>query len=302
MNSAFLFFSILSLISSSVGLNDPTRILGTDIEKIVEQKNIKPIKSPNQLGVKIEAKSGIVIDVETGKILFSKNEDFALPMASLTKLMTSLTVFYSDQYHPEDEVKISRKAALLRWQGADIKLNEGEVILAKDLLRGVLIASANDASCAMAEYIGGSETEFVAKMNQKAQTLGLTNSIFMNSHGLDQEGHYSTAYDLALITRELLKFPEFIEIVSTSEYEFNSLEPASYYHRFRNTNKLLDLDFMRIIGGKTGFTDQAGFCLMLLGEKDGHKIISVVLGSNDAFFDSKILMDWIEEAYEWKDG
>jgi len=255
-----------------------------------------PARDEKMLGVKLTAEAAIVLDRESGKILFSKNIHKKLPEASLTKIMTAITVLDRDR-NPDETVTITKTPLAVQALGAHMRLAPGEKISVYNLLAGLLISSANDAAVALSEYIAGSEEKFVELMNQKAKDLGMNDSQFKNPHGLDNDGHYSSAYDLARATAYALDQKVFREIISTKNINFETNVRPRF---LKNSNKLLQSTYLNILGGKTGFTDNAGLCLIEVASNDqGHEIISVILNSEDEWQESKGLIDWTFRAYTW---
>jgi len=299
----FKFASLLTLIASTylTPVNQQARLplnyIQNEQEAILAQE-IKPgpTKNPDMLGVKLTAKSALVLDQESGQVLFEKNGREALPMASLTKIMTAVTIL--DQgVEPDATAVIGTGPLAVQPAGADMGLVTGEKISIYNLLRGLLMSSSNDAAIALAEVVSGSEEKFVEVMNQKVEALGLKTSQFKNTHGLDQEGHYSSAYDLAVMTRYALDKQVFREIMSTPLFIFETNIRKRWV---KNTNKLLDKTYLDIIGGKTGFTDNAGRCLMEAGrDSQGNEIIVIILDSQDRWQEAKGLIDWTFRAYTW---
>jgi D-alanyl-D-alanine carboxypeptidase (penicillin-binding protein 5/6) len=249
------------------------------------------ILSPPIFGeeLKIASPSAILLELETGKIIWEKNSRVRRPMASTTKIMTALVALESLPLNKV--IKVSKKATLVGE--AEIYLSEGETITVENLLYGLLLKSGNDAAMALAEASAGSEKNFVEKMNKKATKIGALHTHFVNSHGLDGENHYTTAYDLALITREALKIDDFRKIVSTKER--NIPWPGQPYLRhLENHNKLL---FKRsdVKGVKTGYTSKAGHCLVSFSQRGNIELIAVVLGaptSDDCYKDTELLLDY----------
>lgn len=259
-----------------------------------------PKKNTESLGVKINAKSALVIDEKTGMVLFSKNPSEKLPMASLTKTMTSIIAL-------EKEKDLSRVVAIdnemILLEGGKIKLLRDEQITLEDLIKGALISSGNDAATAVGKTVGhGSIEAFVKLMNDKADSLGLKDTRFDNPSGLDFPNHYSTAFDLAKLFSYALENKKFREIVGTKEAQAHALN-VNKVHYFRNTNKLLWGHYPYMKGGKTGFTDNARYCLISnSSHNENDEIITVVLGSNpdgQQFQDSKALIEWTYQNYEW---
>jgi D-alanyl-D-alanine carboxypeptidase (penicillin-binding protein 5/6) len=231
-----------------------------------EQATITP-SAPN-----LEASGYILIDASSGKVLAEKNADVRLPPASLTKLMSLYIIsgaLKSGQAHMDDKVRISTKA----WQteGSRMFVKVGDEVPLKDLFQGVIVASGNDATVALAEHIAGSEETFTAMMNQQAQQLGMKNSHFMDSTGLPNKDHYSTARDLAILTQAYIKtFPEDYSFHSEKWFTYNGI-------RQPNRNRLL-WRYKNADGLKTGHTNEAGYCLVGSAKKDGMRLISVVMG------------------------
>ncbi len=299
----FKFTSLLTLIASTylTPINQQARLplaYDQNEQEAILAQEIKPgpTKNPDMLGVKLTAKSALVLDQESGQVLFEKNGREALPMASLTKIMTAVTIL--DQgVEPDATAVIGTGPLAVQPAGADMGLVAGEEISIYNLLRGLLMSSSNDAAIALAEYVSGSEEKFVEAMNQKVGALGLKTSQFKNTHGLDQERHYSSAYDLAVTTRYALDKQVFREIMSTSLFIFETNIRKRW---IKNTNKLLDKTYLDIIGGKTGFTDNAGRCLMEAGrDSKGNEIIVIILDSQDRWQEAKGLIDWTFRAYTW---
>lgn len=220
----------------------------------------------------INARSAIVMDFETGMILYEKNAYRKRPMASTTKIMTAIIALENSS--PDEDVLISPGAAGIGGSVMGLKANT--TVKMRDLLHGMLICSGNDAAVAIAEHIGGSVEEFCELMNKKALEIGAFSTSFSNPHGLDAENHYTTAYDLAKITRYALRIPEFNEIVKKTEFYFNG-------RTIKSTNEMLTL-YEGADGVKTGYTGLAGRCLVTSATRNNMRLISVVL-----FCDSKDL-------------
>ena len=225
------------------------------------------------------AKSGILIEVTTGKILFEKNKEEKVAMASLTKMMAQVLILEeieSGKITWEDKVTASSNAK--NMGGSQIYLETGEVMSVRDLFKGISMASANDATVAMAEYIAGSEEAFVDMMNEKAKSFNLVNTHFVNCTGLDEDNHYSTAYDLAIIARELLKHEQILEFSSVYE-DYLRVDTKDKFWLV-NTNKLVRF-YEGADGLKTGHTDNAKYCLAATALKNGMRLVGIVLGEED---------------------
>ena len=223
----------------------------------------------------IAATSYILIDAKTGQVLIQENADEALPPASLTKIMTSyiaIEEIISGRLTLDTPVHISEKA--WRMEGSKTFVGVDTMVRAEDLLRGIIIQSGNDASVAIAEHIAGSEEAFADMMNQYAEVMGMQQSLFMNSSGLDTDLYYNTmsARDLSLIAREtVIKHKDFYPIYAEREFTYNGITQS-------NRNSLLFRD-RNVDGLKTGWTDAAGFCLVASADRDGMRLISVVMGT-----------------------
>ena len=225
----------------------------------------------------LHSKSAILVESTTGKILFEKNINEKRSPASMTKIMTlliTMEALESNKIKLDDKVLISKNASSMG--GTQIFVKENTYVTVNNLLKGIGIASANDAAVAMAEYIGGSEENFVSMMNKKATELGCKNTNFMNPHGLDEKNHYTTAYDLSLIARELVNYPLAIKITSTYE---DYIDVSGENHWLVNTNKLVKF-YNGIDGLKTGYTDNALYCLTATMKKNDMRLISIVMGSD----------------------
>lgn len=222
------------------------------------------------------ARNAILIETSTGKILYEKNKDEKVAVASLTKMMAQILILEEiEKGNLTWDEKITTSANAAGYGGTQIYLEPGEVMTARDLMKGISMASANDATVALAERIAGSEKAFVEMMNKKAQELGLKNTNFVNPTGLDENNHYSTAYDLALIAMELLKHDAILEFSSSYEDYLRQDTPNKFW--LVNTNKLVRL-YDGADGLKTGFTDKAKYCMAVTAKKNDMRILAIVLG------------------------
>ena len=223
----------------------------------------------------LQASSFLLIDADTNKVLAEHNARERSAPASLTKIMTGYVVeeeIRRGRLGVEERVQISVNA--WRTGGSKMFIREGTSVAVSELLKGVIIQSGNDASVALAEHIAGSEDQFADLMNQQAQLLNMSDTQFRNSTGLPDEQHYSTAWDLALLTRALIKnHPEQYALYSQKSYTYNNIEQP-------NRNRLLWRD-RSVDGVKTGFTNAAGYCLVASAERNGMRLISVVLGTEN---------------------
>jgi len=220
----------------------------------------------------LDAASYILIDATSGKILAEKNADTKLPPASLTKLMSLYIIsnaIKNGEIHMDDKVRISAKA--WKTEGSRMFIKVGDEVSVKDLLQGVIVASGNDATVALAEHIAGTEETFTLMMNQQAKMLGMNNSHFIDSTGLPNKDHHSTARDLAILTQAYIKnFPEDYSYYSEKWFTYNGIKQP-------NRNRLL-WRYQYADGLKTGHTSEAGYCLVASAKKDGMRLISIVMG------------------------
>ena len=233
----------------------------------------------------VSAQYACVMDAQTGRILYEKNAYAQHSMASTTKIMTALLALENSD--PADVVTVSKNAA--GTEGSSLYLKAGEKLSMETLLYGLMLNSGNDAAIAIAEHIGGNVEAFAKMMTQRAHEIGAKQTQFKNPNGLDEEGHYTTAYDLALITKAALKNPHFAEIVSTSKKSFPASELKTA-RTFVNHNKLLNL-YPGCIGVKTGFTKKTGRCLVSAATRDHMTLICVTLNAPNDWNDHKQLLD-----------
>ncbi len=239
------------------------------------------------------AKSAILVEVSTGNILFEKNKDEKLSVASLTKMMAQLLILEAvEKGNLNWDEKITTSANASGYGGTQIYLETGEVMTARDLMKGVSMASANDATVVLAERIAGSEEKFVEMMNKKAQELGLKNTNFVNPTGLDEDNHYSSSYDLAKIAIELMKHEEIFKF--SSLYEDYLRQDSQNKFWLVNTNKLVRL-YEGCDGLKTGFTDNAGYTMAVTAKRNNMRLLSIVLGESV----SKVRNKEIEELLDY---
>ncbi|MGL5087490.1 MAG: serine hydrolase, partial [Clostridium sp.] len=228
-------------------------------------------------GITVEAKSAILIEPTTGKILYEKNIDEKYAPASVTKVMTMLLTMEaidSGKITLQDKVTCSENAK--KMGGSTMLLDTGEVRTVEELIKGVAIASGNDAAVALAEFLGGSESGFVEMMNKRAQELGMSNTKFKNCNGLPSQGHESTARDIASMSLELLKHPTILKYTGT--YMETISEGRKSPIELVNHNKLVRF-FEGCDGLKTGFTDEAKYCITATATKSGVRMISVIMGA-----------------------
>ncbi len=256
------------------------------------------------LGIELnlQAESAILLDANSGKVLYEKNPDQVSYPASMTKLMTliiAMEAIEQGKVKMSDVVTASDHAA--SYGGSQIFLAAGEQLTFKELLLGIALASGNDASVAVAEYIAGTNEAFVELMNKKAAELGLKNTHFMNCNGLHDPEHYTTAADFAKIGLEALKHPGILELCSVKHYRIR--ESTSNPFQFDNKNKLLWF-YPGTDGFKTGWTTDAKYCFTATAERDGLRFVSVVMGvpvKSGHFADTKVLFNWGYSQYVFKE-
>jgi len=224
--------------------------------------------------VEVEAEAYVLMDADSGKVLLAKNEHKRLPPASMTKLMTMILAaqdLEEGKVSVKDKVVASEEA----WKmgGSQIYLEPGEEMTFEDMMIAIAVGSANDASVAVAEHLEGTHQNFVERMNRQAKMLGLKNTHFVNAYGLPAENHYSSAYDMAVMARYALQYPKILEYTSIKEYNLRQGEFKLY-----NTNKLLWW-YEGADGFKTGWTNEAKYCLTATAKRDGLRLIGVVMAS-----------------------
>lgn len=241
--------------------------------------------------IDVSAKGAVLIEAQSKNIIYGKNEDLKLPMASTTKIMTAIVVI--ENANLDDTVII--KPCMTNIEGSSIYLHEGEQLKISDLLYALLLESANDASVALAYTIGGSIDGFAQMMNEKACELGLTNTHFTNPHGLDDTEHYTTPYELGLIAAYAMQNPDFAHIVSTYKKEI-PLNNGEGTRVLINHNKLLRA-YDGAVGIKTGFTKRCGRCLVSCAYRDGVTLICVTLNAPNDWNDHKNMLDFGFEKY-----
>ena len=240
--------------------------------------------------------SGVLMEANSGEIVFQKEMDKEVSVASMTKMVAQILILdaiRNEKISWDDVVTVSQNAADMG--GSQIYLSVGEKISIKDLMKGISMASANDATVQMAEVLAGSENAFVKLMNEKVQDLGLKHTVFKNCTGLDEEGHYSSAYDMAMIARELVvNYPEILEF--SSVYEDYLRENTENKFWLVNTNKLVRF-YEGADGLKTGHTDAAKYCLAATAKKDDLRFIAIVLGEEDSKVRNQEVMSLLDYGF-----
>ena len=249
----------------------------------------------------ITAEAAVLMDLDTGEVLYGKQEHQRRPPASLTKVMTGYLATKQSGVASQSVV-VSETAA--KVGESSLNLSADDVLQFEQLLYGALLKSANDACVAIAEHLAGSETAFVQSMNLQACLLGCANTRFANTNGLPEENHYSSAYDLAVITRAAMQISEFARIVQTQKYLVQWQDGRTLL--VHNTNRLLK-EYPGTVGVKTGTTNEAGQCLIAVAEKENKRVAVVVLKSKNRFYDATLLLDYVfkemnlEESDDLKD-
>lgn len=272
-------------------LSEPVILADDEIEEeIINLEEIIQASNENVEEPILNSRAGIIYERKTGLILFGKNENEKRAMASTTKIMTAIVVL--ENANLSEVIEISRKAA--GTGGSRLGLSAGDKISINDLLYGLMLCSGNDAAVALAENIGGSIEGFAEKMNQKAEKLGLKDTHFVTPHGLDEEQHYTTAYELAKLTDYALEIEKFAQIVGTKNTTITINGKLKQIH---NTNELLGyLD--GVYGVKTGFTNGANRCLVTSAKRDDMDIICIALGADTKKFRTTDSIKMIEYAFK----
>lgn len=249
--------------------------------------------SPQSFSASLSAQAVIAIDVPSGAILLEKNKDQKLAPASTTKLLTALV---ARKLYPLDEVILLKEKPLNI--GHTIGFAQGEKFLVRDILTALLVNSGNDAAEILAQHHPRGREAFMKEMNQLSVGLHLKESYFINPSGLDAAAHYSSAWDLSLVAREVMK-DEFLRSLVGTEYAEITNQAQTHRYPLRNTNLLLGTE-PGVVGIKTGTTDLAKEALVTQVEKDDKQILLVVLGSDDRYLDSKAVIEWVFNHYQWQ--
>lgn len=236
----------------------------------------------------VSARSAALIEAESGKVIFAKNEKEQLPMASTTKIMTALLTLEEAAASGNREITITEE--MVRVEGSSMGLLPGYQLTLRDLAAGMLTVSGNDAANSAAYEIDGSLSAFADRMNRRAETLGLEHTHFVTPSGLDADGHYSTALDMAKLGAAAIQNPDFAAICSQKQVALHFISPDQTYH-FTNHNKLLSM-YDGCIGIKTGFTKKSGRCLVSAAERDGVRLVAVTLNASDDWNDHQAMLDY----------
>lgn len=258
----------------------PLHVLASETGEVMVNEDEESIEVISEEGLIPGARSGILMDPTTGEILFEKNSHERFAVASMTKMMSQLLILEAIEAGTlsfDEMLTVSNNAAGMG--GSQIWLQAGEVMSVRDLMKGISMASANDATVALAERISGTEQAFVDAMNEKAASLGLQDTHFMNSTGLDEDNHYSSAYDLAIIAQALMKHEEIFQFSSVYEDYLRQDTETPFW--LVNTNKLVRT-YPGADGLKTGHTDNALYCMAVTAKRDHMRLLAVVLGEENS--------------------
>jgi len=252
-------------------------------------QDLTPVSAAAALEPQVLAEAAILVEADTGQVLYAKNPDARMYPASTTKILTALIVL--ERCDLDEKVRVP--SGFTGVDGTAIYLREGEVLTVRDLLYALLVHSANDVAVALAEHVAGSVPAFTGLMNEKAASVGARHSHFVNPHGLPDENHYTTARDLALIARAAMRHPTFRKIVATKNYILPEREDPEALRHLWNTNKLL-WRYEGANGIKTGYTAQAQQCLVASAQHEGRELIAVLLGSmgNNVWMEAATLLDY----------
>ncbi len=299
---------LLSILANLIGLYSlvtlpaiVTQTIDSNVEgninliSAVYKKDAPYRLNSSSLGIKISAASAMVVDKRTNSILWQKNPEEARPIASITKLMTAL-VFLDNNPGWQTEVTIQESDSR---EGGRVRVYNGEKMYVKDLFNASLVASSNNSTMALARSTGLTEEGFVEAMNQKAQELGMSDSIFFEPTGLDP-ANVSTAFDIIKLAQTALSQPDIAAATKQKEYKFSIINAPRNY-TLKNTDRLLN-SYLNVVSGKTGFLDEAGYCLVSNIDNNGHEVLVVVLGSeteDSRFQEVKALSQWSFDNYYW---
>jgi serine-type D-Ala-D-Ala carboxypeptidase (penicillin-binding protein 5/6) len=256
----------------------------------VQQIGVPKLLVPPDPG--FEAKAIYISDLTSDTVLYKKNSTESLFPASLTKVMTAVIAL--DHYKPDQILAIKSADHSI---GNTMNLRSGDNLTATDLIYGLLVASGNDAALALAENFPGGYSQFIIAMNKKAENLGLEQTNFNNVSGVEDPRHFSSAHDLTKLTQYALKNVTFRKAVSTKSKEITSINGNTY--SLVSTNKLLK-EVPNVLGVKTGWTPEAGECLITLVNRDNHPVLITVLGSEDRFGETEQIIDWVYSSFSWE--
>ena len=291
MKHFFLLLLLSSFISFVPVFGPIFHPVQPQVKALYTQEPTLPVLKDGATYPTLSATSYFAIDLDSGSILLSKNPHQQLKPASLTKIMTALVAM--DYYSEDSVLKVVNGQSSL---GNTIDLVQGDQLIAHDLLYGLLVPSGNDAALTFAENFPGGYKAYIDQMNTKVSELGLSNTHFVNVSGVEEPNHFTSAYDITMIARSALERPTFKNIVSTQKITLKSLNGNLY--PLVSTNVLLDKP--GFYGVKTGWTPEAGECLVILSEKDNHQVLISLLHSNDRFGEADQVSNWIFANYTWQ--
>ncbi|MBI4301864.1 MAG: D-alanyl-D-alanine carboxypeptidase [Chloroflexi bacterium] len=288
--TALLGLLLMGLSLASLGFGPPKLVDSATGDNPIYQQQLRLLSQGTPPTV--EARAQLIIDVATGKVAWGRNIHQRLAPASTTKIMTAIVAM--EKGNLNDRIVIKPKHMI---EGSSMGLQPGDVVTLEDLLWGLLLPSGNDAALAIADLVGGSTPNFVKMMNDKALELGLEDTHFTTPHGLDEPGHYSSAYDLAVMSRYALKKPLFARIVATS----HQVVQANRTFNLENANQLLEgkNSLPGVNGIKTGLTDDAGDCLVASVTRNSHQVIVVVMGTPARGPAATRLINFAFEQFTW---
>lgn len=295
MKKLVLIFIMMLALTTYLKAEEITIEDNTLEENTVETNETENEETTDTTAIQLKSQSGIIMEASTKKVLLEKESHEHLAPASMTKIMTMLLIMEElakGNIKLDDQVVISANAA--NMGGSQVYLEQNSKATVKELLTAIGIGSANDAAVAMAEKIGGSEDNFVNMMNKRAKELGCLDTHFSNPHGLDEEDHYSSAYDMALMAAELLKYEDILEITKTYETTLTHQNGKSIW--LVNTNSLIRF-YSGLDGLKTGYTEKAGYCLTGTMKRNDMRLITVVMHANEKEDRNTDTINMMEYAY-----
>jgi len=297
-----IFVGSMLSIPAPQSLNDPGKFLteiipeGRVLDAQTEKRDGAPVRSNSSELPELSAESFVVVDVGSGSVIAARNPSAVHPVASLTKLLTALTVMQNSNLN--DVVEVGPNAVKAGASGSGMQLKLGEKIRLQDLLAGLLINSANDSAVALAEHVSGSEAKFAEKMNKVAGDYALSRTHVVNATGFDNAEHFSSSYDMGLLLLHAWRDPVLGVYLRSSSLTVKSVD-GTIKHNLKTTNRLLG-ERTDILAGKTGFTDAAGQSLAIVAEnEEGRPVIAVLLGSKDRFGEMDHLLNWVFKTFSW---
>jgi len=286
----FSLFCLFSFVIFSPVLKSPSPSKEPKVRAAFVSEPQMPV-SKNIVPPDITATGIFISDQNTGIVLYEKNANIRYKPASLTKIMTALVAM---DYFDEDTILnvVNGQNA----NGSTVNLKKGDKLIAADLLYALLVPSGNDAAITLAENYPGGYQAFISRMNSKVAEMGLQNTHFSNVSGVESSNHYTSSYDITMLARAALSRPQFSSIVSTQKVTIKSLK--GNFYPLETTNLLLGKP--GIFGVKTGWTPEAGECLVILAEKDNHPVIITLLNSKDRFGEAQTMFNWIYSNFSWE--